>query len=355
MRTVLILNPTSGSSPMAQHEGTPEQNEETILKALHTYGIEAELWQTTPEDSGAGLAKRAADEGVDLVIAAGGDGTIHAVASGLVGTKCMLGIIPLGTMNNIAHSLAIPRTIEESCAIIATGETSRIDVGTLNDQVFLEVAGVGLEAALFPAAEEIKRPGLALTLRGIIDGLLALFAYKPPRLKIAFDQHRTRTYRAIQVTVCNAPYYGAHLQVAPGILMDDGKLDVIIYRNFSKLEYIRYGISIVQGRRTLQPKITRRRVRALFIDSQQPVEIHADGVPKGHTPARIRVIPDAIHVRVPQKTALGPHTAETERKRRRQRDIEVRPVSTQPGATPAHSMSESMKNDEISEDTIHVK
>jgi diacylglycerol kinase (ATP) len=97
MRAVLILNPTSG--------------------------IEPDVSYTTPEFTGKGLATRAAAEQSELVIAVGGDGTIHAVANGLVGTHSTLGIIPIGTMNNLAHSLNIPDSVPAAYVAIATGES----------------------------------------------------------------------------------------------------------------------------------------------------------------------------------------------------------------------------------------
>ncbi len=319
MRTILILNPTAGSSSMAPVDGqeeTVEQHEETIVTALRTHGIEPEVWYTTPDDPGSGLAKKAAAEGVDTVIAAGGDGTIHAVASGLIGTKSTLGIIAMGTMNNLAHSLSIPDTVEGACAIIAKGETKKIDIGNINDHVFLEVAGVGLEAVLFPAAEEIKSRGWLSTVRGAFDGLVSLFSFKPASIKVSFDGHRNRSYKVLQVTICNSPYYGVHLQIAPGTLMDDGLLDVVIYKNFSKLEFVRHGISITQGKRILEPKITRRKVKTLRITADYPVAIHADGVVHGHTPALISVTPGALSVRVPIQVVEGPNVVDGEKKRR---------------------------------------
>ncbi|GAC1388366.1 MAG: diacylglycerol kinase family lipid kinase [Ktedonobacteraceae bacterium] len=330
MHTVLILNPNSGVSSLApqdRHEGTFEQHEEAIVAALRTHDIEPEIWYTTPDDPGSGLAKKAAAEGVDTVIAAGGDGTIHAVASGLIGTKSVLGIIALGTMNNLAHSLGIPDTVEGACAIIAKGETKNIDIGNINNHVFLEVAGIGLEAVLFPAAEEIKSYGLASTIRGVIDGLVSLFSFKPASIKVSFDGHRNRPYRVLQVTVCNSPYYGVHLQVAPNTLMDDGLLDVVIYKNFSKLEFIRHGISITRGKRILEPKITRRKVKTLRITADYPVAIHADGVVHGHTPALISVTPGALSVRVPLQVAEGPNVVDGEKKRR-QRSIDKKKEAT---------------------------
>jgi diacylglycerol kinase (ATP) len=309
MRTVLIINPASGISALAETQydtlESEESGEEMILTELRKYGIEAEVWHTTLEDPGKGLANKAADEHVDLVIAAGGDGTIHAVARGLVKRESTLGIIPMGTMNNLAHSLGIPLPLEAACAIIAKGETRAIDMGIINEKPFLEVAGIGIEAALFPAAEELKSPGFFSTMRGVFNGIFTLFAYQPTKLKISFDDKKRRSYQAIQVTICNAPFYGAHFQIAPNVLMDDGLLDVVIYKTFSKFEYFRHAISITQGRRIFQPKITHRRVKSLRISTDQPIEIQADGLPHGHTPAIVRVEPGVLRIRVPITNVPG--------------------------------------------------
>ena len=305
MRTVLIINPTSGNSPLAAVHDTVESIEATILASLREYNIEPEIWYTTAEDSGEEMAKKAADEHVDLVIAAGGDGTIHSVASGLIKRETTLAIIPIGTMNNLAHSLGIPLPIEASCAIVAKGETRSIDIGQINGQTFLEVAGIGLEAALFPFAEEVKKPNLLSMMRGAVNGLFILLNYQSIALKISFDDKKRRHYHALQVTICNAPYYGAHFQVAPDIHMDDGLLDVFIYKNFNKLEYIQHGISISQGQRVFQPKISHRRVKSLRISTDRPVEIQADGLPHGHTPVEVTVVPGALRLRVPTANAPG--------------------------------------------------
>ena len=304
---MLIFNPTSGISTVTTKAMTPGETEEAIVAALGSYGIELEVYHTTPEDTGQALSTRAAANHTEVVIAAGGDGTIHAVAKGLIGTQSALGIIPTGTMNNLARSLGIPETVEAACEVIARGETRTIDVGNVNGHAFFEVAGIGLEANLFPAGEEIKAPGLLSTVRGIIKGLATILTFKPPRLSISFDERRRRPYHAIQVTICNAPFYGLHFQVAPNVVMDDGLLDVVVYKNFSKLEFIRHGISITQGRRMYQPKITHRKVKSLRISTEQPVEVMVDGEIQGHTPATVTTISAALGVRVPGVKAPGLH------------------------------------------------
>lgn len=307
VNAVLILNPLSGSSPLASGQHPQEKNEEEILEILRSYGIEPEVRYTTEDDPGENIARQAAMGGADLVIAAGGDGTLHAVACGLTGTTCTLGIIPLGTMNNIARSLQIPEDLARACEIIATGKTGCIDVGVINGHIFLEVAGIGIEAALFPAAEEIKRTGFWSTLRGIFQGFATLWHFQSTRFVASFDGRRARRFRALQVSVCNSPYYGARLQFAPNAVMDDGFLDVLIYKNFSKFEFIKHGITISQGKRALEPRIKRFRVKRLYIQTAEPVPIHTDGEQVGTSPALIEIRPGNLHVRVPLVVASGPN------------------------------------------------
>jgi diacylglycerol kinase family enzyme len=166
-----------------------------------------------------------------------------------------------------------------------------------------------MEAALFPSAEEIKRPGLLSTLRGALSGLKTVFSYQDACVRIETDGSKQRMYTALQVTICNAPFYGAHLQIAPLILMDDGLLDVVVYSNFSKVEYLLHAVSISQGRRPYQPKIKYLRARALRLTADKPLEIQADGEPLGYTPAEVTLLPAALRIRVSINPAPGLHVS----------------------------------------------
>src|SRR3954467_15280285 len=118
MRMALIFNPGAGTSLTARPRTPREDLETTLLEILHNQGIEPEVYYTTLEDPGHEIASRLAAERADLVVAVGGDGTIHAVSQGLIGTESILGIIPAGTMNNLARSLGIPEELEDACAIL---------------------------------------------------------------------------------------------------------------------------------------------------------------------------------------------------------------------------------------------
>lgn len=305
MQVAVILNPVAGSSLIAKQNLSEVDVETVLLQALHELKIDAKVFYTTLEDPGEGIARELAARHTDLVIAVGGDGTIHSVARGLLDSASTLGIIPTGTMNNLAYSLGIPANLQEACAVLAHGKARNIDVGSINHHIFLEVAGVGLEAVLYPAAEAVKSSNLLSTLSGTFSGLWRLVKFRPPQVSVAFDHEKSHAYQAIQVTVCNTPYYGVHLNVAPGIAMNDGWLDIVLYTNFSKSEYLRHALSISQGRRPFTPKIIYRRAKSLRIYSRTAIEVHADGNIIGTTPAEITVIPGALKVLVPQKPVPG--------------------------------------------------
>ncbi len=314
MRIAIIFNPTAGSSLLAQHNAPEGGFEAVLLQTLRELDIDAEVYYTTPEDPGEGIARQLAQSRTRLVLAVGGDGTVHAVARGLLGSASVLGIIPAGTMNNLARSLGIPENLAEACALLAHGEAQPVDVGKINEHIFLEVAGVGLEAALYPAAEAVKSSHFFGTIRGVLKGLRTLMNFKPPHVSVTFDHEKPRTYRTLQITACNAPYYGIHMNVAPAIFMNDGYLDAVLYTNFSKSEYLRHALSISQGRRPFAPKIVSRWARSLRIDAATPIEIHADGVVIGTTPAEITVLPGALKVLVPALPVPG--LLQEKRKRR---------------------------------------
>lgn len=307
MRTAFVLNPGAGTSILAEQKAHQGSLETALIEIMRSQGLEPEIYYTTIEDPGSRIAAQLAAEHVEFVIAVGGDGTIHSVARGLIGSESVLGILPAGTMNNLARSLNIPINLEDACALFVNGEARAIDVGKINQHLFLEVAGVGLDATLFPFAEDVKCRHPLSTLTSILNGLRALIAFKTPKMSLAFDGQKPRTYRAIEVTVCNAPYYGLHLHVASDIYMNDGWLDVIIYTTLNKIKYIQHAISISQGQRALTSKIIRRRVKSLHISAIQntTVEIHADGIVYGNTPAEITILPAALKIQVPKGPVLS--------------------------------------------------
>lgn len=311
----LIMNPTSGNDEPNSMK-LPE-----IVEALESEGIRAELTFTKPEESPASIAEQAVQEGYDLVIVGGGDGTVSEVAKGLLYTSIPLGIIPIGTYNNIARSLNLPNDVSEACQVISHGQVKAIDVGQANNQhYFFEAAGVGLDAVLFPLGEEIKGGRWE---RMIQVARLAM-SYAPQPLTIELDrtlaQARSQSIRAprfiqrhqlsrhklsrlaMLVVIANAPYYGTGFTVAPEAIIDDGLLTISIFRNFSKWELLRHFWSISRGQYHYSPKIETYSVAEATLSSKAKLPVHLDGHIIGTLPTTLKVCQHALKVIVPSSS-----------------------------------------------------
>ena len=295
MNPLLIVNPTSG----------PAENPDLIAdltQTLQNQGIQADICTTTLTEDGEGLAAAAAQAGTKLVIVAGGDGTIEAVARGLVHTQTVLGIIPLGTRNNIAASLNIPNDLIQAIQIVSAGNCGRFDMGKANNYYFMEVVGIGLEASLFPCGDEVKegiKKNYWAALKSTISGIKTFLQFRPHRLVLRLDGRRVRRLRTLQVNICNSPRYGMEFALAPEAKMNDGKLDVIYINDPSKWEHLLHFFTAMRGQRLFHERLKTHRASKIEIRSYPPLEVHADGECLGTTPVTVEVIPQALWICVP--------------------------------------------------------
>jgi YegS/Rv2252/BmrU family lipid kinase len=224
------------------------------------------------------LARQAAQDGEELIIVAGGDGTIEDVASQLVGTRTTLGIIPVGTMNNVARALGIPLILEDACALIGMGVTRSIDVGRVLAnaepalEYFLETAGIGLSAIAIPAGDAAKSGKW----EAVPDALRKLFNVKPQPITLEFDDGKVIHANSQVITVSNAPLIGNNILVAPDAKMDDGMLDVAVYAGMSKADLLAHFVAAANGRRVENPNIKFYRTSRVKIIAPEPVAVHSD-------------------------------------------------------------------------------
>ena len=268
---------------------------ESIVDMLQERGIAVDVAFVTAETLGTDLARTAATEGCPLVIAVGGDGTIHQVAVGLLHSSTQLGIIPLGTMNNLAFSLNIPTDIGAACDVIAGGKWRPIDVGMVNGKPFLEVVSIGAEASFFPLAESIRHHGALGAIRGLIQGIRLLTHLQMHPVTVQLDNKRRRTH-SWQITVCNAPVYGLRFAAAPQARMDDGLLDVVITSDKRRWDLVQHYRSIMTGQRIPSLRENVERARRVRVASHYPLPVAADGVTIGTTPVQITVARGALHI-----------------------------------------------------------
>jgi YegS/Rv2252/BmrU family lipid kinase len=291
----LIVNPHAGRKlGMPTNAATLE----AVEAALNDAGMHVVIETTRGPRHATELARQAVRAGCKLVIAAGGDGTIAEAGEALVGTETALGIMPLGSIMNMARTLCIPRDLKEAAQVIADGRVLAMDVGRVGGHLFLEAGGVGLAAGLFGY---FNRLDSGASLRGVLRGTLRFVrSLGNPRLVIVADGQRFDV-RAPMVTVSNAPFVGAAYALAPEARVDDGLLDVVIFRGVSVARVLMHMAFVAGGRRLPQPQgvqLVRAQSVTVATLRRKPLPVHADGSAVGITTAQFDVVPAALRVLV---------------------------------------------------------
>jgi YegS/Rv2252/BmrU family lipid kinase len=235
-------------------------------------------------------------DAVGRILVGGGDGTLNAVAEALVETGLPLGILPLGTANDLARTLGLPSDAAAAAAVIAKGRTRRIDLGCVNGKYFFNVASLGLSTQV---ARELSRE----TKRrwGVLGYPLALWRAarkrRSFRADIRCDQERRRLH-SIQIWVGNGRHFGGGMTVVADARIDDGMLDLV---SLAPRGFWRLLLSLPQllaGRHPDQ-RLRHARGKEIEIHTRRPMPINTDGEVTTRTPAQLRVVPGAISVYVP--------------------------------------------------------
>ena len=300
-RIRVLINPHSGAKAGIPTNTAAAEEVRTAVE-LHFPGLGEDMVITESEEEAIAATRDAVAKGYDVVVAAGGDGTVGTVACELLGKETALGILPLGSVMNVARMLDIPRDLEGAAAVIATGEVRTIDVGEAKGQIFFEGGSVGLNAAVFREAQQVDSDSGRH--RALGAALWVLLRYRPPRMVLHLDD-RVLTTRALAVAVANGPYSGLGFTVAPDAAINDGKFDVVIFSRFSRTELIRHFVSIAFGRRRYSAKTATYRSSRVRIEGVHPLPCRADGHDLGSTPVEYVVRPGALRVVVPAGNHSG--------------------------------------------------
>lgn len=291
----VICNPNAGAK---RRLPTEPDLMDRLRDALGRHRLAAELVATEDEEAAVAAVREAIGSGIDVVVAAGGDGTVGTVANELIGSSACLGILPMGTVMNVARSLGIPRDLDEAVAALARSRAVEIDVGEVAGRPFYENASVGLNAAMFREADHFGRPGWVSVLRTIWVAI----RYRPARITVHLDDEVVRT-RALMVAVANGPYTGVGMTVAPDARLDDGRFDVRVFRGFSKWQLLRHLGAIAFGRHRYAPSVSTYRSARVRVTSARPLPARADRRDLGTTPVEFVVRPRALRVLVPGPVA----------------------------------------------------
>jgi diacylglycerol kinase (ATP) len=250
----------------------------------------------------------AVSKGLDLVVVAGGDGTISGVADGLVDTDISLGILPTGTWNALARNLGIPTfNIDEAMRILLSDHIRRrIDGFVVNDRIYLLNLGIGLSASLIGATdrEQKRKLGFFAYFKNLV---VQLFGLRMRGFQIEVDGKKFQAY-ASEVMLVNSSLVGlGELPTQLNIYPDDGKLEVCVVRSRSIAGYFLVALDIALSRRGPSTRLrvfpAQDRIR---INTRKPMVVQADGEIIGKTPLDIRVHPGAVWMLVPQKPGGNP-------------------------------------------------
>jgi YegS/Rv2252/BmrU family lipid kinase len=242
------------------------------------------------------LTRQAVEEGFRCIVAAGGDGTVHQVANGIDCSKVALGILPLGTVNVFAMELGLPSNDLELCRdVIAAGNTRLVDLPSANRKYFVQLGGVGLDAqAVKETSVAFKR---SLGPLSYLISAAQIAARQPPTLFIETENASPR--EGSFVLIGNGRLYGGPFPFFKQAVIDDGLLDVVVFKRLGYLEIIKYLHDVVFSSDIRVPEIEYFQARNLRITSKQDVPVELDGELAGSCPVEFQMHEKALCVLAP--------------------------------------------------------
>jgi YegS/Rv2252/BmrU family lipid kinase len=294
-RCVIIRNPAS------RRQLEPAQFE-AAAGILRAAGWDVTTSITEHAGHATVVAREAAAQLVDVVVANGGDGTINEVVNGLAGTEAALGVLPGGTANVWAKEAGIPKDPAKAMRVVLHGERRRVDLGVANGRPFLLMAGVGLDAAIIPRVSPAWKRRVG-ALAYIATGVRTALGTKPWDVRLIVDGETIET-PLFWMLAGNTRNYGGLMNLACRARMDDGRLDLVLMKK-GGLHLVADGVRALFQRHEGSSNIVYRQVTEIAIETAD-VPVQLDGDDCGATPLRIGITPRGLTVIVPRgrKSAL---------------------------------------------------
>ncbi len=290
MKTLLIINPSAGRrkvSPLA-----------AISQALRQPFIDLAVHQTTGPGDATVVARQAVVDGYELVVAAGGDGSLNEVANGLVGSEVALGLVPVGTENVLARELGIPLEPTRACQYLLDQVPRCIDVGRINERYFVCFAGIGFDAHVAHTLDPKRKAALgALAYFLTTFERLGPYRRSPRQAVLKVDGVELATSFWLML-VGNIQNYGGGMKPAPRARMDDGLLDLCVYPAAGYPGTLRQMVSTRGGKHLGLPGMIYQQARKIEVVTDPIEQVQLDGDPwTGTTPLTIEVEPRSLTVR----------------------------------------------------------
>lgn len=298
MKTLFLVNPRAGKGSGLQ---VWNRLERLVPRHLaHQVAVPASRDETRR------AAAEAVKAGAGRVVVFGGDGTISDVVRELAFTSTVLGVVPVGTGNDVCRNLGIPRAPEAALHLALYGEPCPIDLGrTSGGRYFVNAAGVGFDAEVADRANRLK-PGLRGTLPYLAGALSSLTWYKPAQVELSVDGQQY-SGPSMMVAIANGRCYGGGMQIAPQARWDDGELDVCIAGSLSRLELLGLLRRVYSGGHVDHPGVRMMRGRRIRLRVRDGVRAHLDGEPLDGGALDFEVCPGALSVAVPYQSLPSDH------------------------------------------------
>lgn len=267
-RALLIINPVSGTR-------SKRGVEETVKERLKHHGIEVRVRLTGASGDAFNFAREAVEEKYDMVLTAGGDGTVNEAANALCFSDCVLGLLPFGSGNGFARSVGVPQDLSGALKLVEAGHFIKCDRGLVNKKPFYCTFGVGFDAAVSEKFATMKKRGRITYIRSAIREFLF---YRSKSYAILIDG-KIITEKALLIAVCNARQYGNNAYIGPKAKLTDGLLDVTVVHDDNTFHTIMMSIDMLTGMLDRNKGITTFQVPSLTIARTEEGPVHLDGEP----------------------------------------------------------------------------
>jgi diacylglycerol kinase (ATP) len=290
-RILFIINPISGKNKK-------EDVSKLILAKLEINRFDIEIKTTQSAGHARKISKEAVALNTDVIVAVGGDGTINEVASEMINSDSVLGIIPRGSGNGLARHLGIPQSFAKAVQLINDSHSTKIDTATLNDIPFISIAGVGFDALV--AREFAKNPQRGfITYFNIITQ--RFFKYKPKKYKLIFDNNPEITTKAFFISFANSNQFGYNTTIAPSAKLNDGKIDVCIVKKPDLLDIPETANLLLLKQIDKSEYVRIVQTKSLIVKRKKNKVVNIDGEPvKVGKTLHIKIKPMSLNVIIPK-------------------------------------------------------
>lgn len=283
----LIINPTAGNG-LAFRVGAQLVQFLLERKIPHTASV------TKRAGEAIALARDAAAKGVDTVVAVGGDGTVSEVMRGLFGTNAALGIVPAGTGNDVIKMLGIPKKPLDAMELILDRPARPVDVGKVNDRLFMNICGTGFDVCVLDGTERAKKivRGMLPYLWGV---LRAIFTFRPVEVTCSVEGEKPFTRRLLMIAVANGRFLGGGMEIAPDASPDDGLFDLVTVDAMPNWKMPFCLPKLVGGRVREIPGVRFQRCRRVTLHSKG-MRLNLDGEVEAFDDAAFTILPRSLRV-----------------------------------------------------------